>query len=355
MKNVKQTTNYRHIKKAERLEIAVLRERKYSLRAIAEVLRRSPNTISKEIRDNSVNGIYDPIKAHHKSYVKRKYSKYQGMKVIGNIDLWNYTEEKLKQEWSPEIIAGRLKEIDAHIKYAGKGAIYKFISSVYGRRLEQYLYKNAVHKKPGPKKKKGEALQDRMFIDQRPEYINNRADFGDWEGDFIVSGQDGSGALLILYERKAKYVLMRKLLLRDTATVNAAIGEITGGMACFNSLTLDNDISFRKHKELSALLGSPIYFCHPYHSWEKGGVENMNKLIRRYIPKRTDISKLSDEFIGGVQNKFNHRPRKCLNFKTPHEVMKENNQFRYFCDRIFKNKQKNALSEAFQIKAECPA
>lgn len=144
---------------------------------------------------------------------------------------------------------------------------------------------------------------------------------------------------------------MRRLISRDTATVNQAVHEMTGGMMRLNSLTLDNDISFRKHKELSAVLRSPIYFCHPYHSWEKGGVENMNKLIRRYIPKRTDISKLSDEFVKKIQDKFNHRPRKCLNFKTPDEVMMENGQFKDYYDIL---KTKNTSDEVNNLKAECP-
>ena len=167
-------------------------------------------------------------------------------------------------------------------------------------------------------------------------------------GDFIVSGKDGSGALLVLQERKSKYVLIKRLLSRDTMTVNGAIHEITRGIAHLNSLTLDNDISFKRHRELSESLGSLIYFCHPYHSWEKGGVENMNKLIRRYIPKRTDISRLRDEFVQEVQDKFNHRPRKCLGFKTPYEVMIENGQF---CDIL---KTKNTSCEVNNLKAECP-
>jgi len=272
------------------------------------------------------------------------------MKVTANMELWDYVEEKLKKDWSPEIIAGRLKEIDAHIKYAGKGAIYKFVHSVYGRQLEKYLYQNAIRKKPRQKKQKlKEKLYDRMFIDQRPKTIENKENFGDWEGDFIVSGKDGNGALIVLYERKAKYVLMKKILSRNTETVNRAVNEITGGMIYLNSLTLDNDISFRKHKELSKLLKTPIYFCHPYHSWEKGGVENMNKLIRRYIPKKTDISKLSDEFIQETENKFNNRPRKCLNFKTPYEIMVENHQL--------KENTKYILSDILKVEeiknAEC--
>lgn len=330
MNNIKEVISkqkkYTHIKKAERLEIAILLNKGYGIRDIAKALRKSKSSISDEINKNSVKGIYDSNKANHKVYVRRKYSKYQGMKVEENLELRNYVIEKIKQDWSPEIIAGRLKNVDINIKYAGKGAIYKYIYSVYGRQLEPYLYHNAVLKKLGSKKKKGEKLTDRTFIDKRPEIINKRERFGDWEGNFLVSGKDGKGVLLVLHERKTKYTLIRKLLSRDTETINRTIFETIRGMVYFNSLTIDNDISFRKHIELSELLGAPIYFCHPYHSWEKGSIENMNKLIRRYIPKRTDISQLSDEFIKTIEDKFNQRPRKCLNFKTPYEIMIENNQ-----------------------------
>ena len=159
----------------------------------------------------------------------------------------------------------------------------------------------------------------------------------------------------MLYERKSRYVLMKKLESRKTEIVNQAIYEFTGGNICFNSLTIDNDVSFSKHEELSELLQAPIYFCHPYHSWEKGGIENMNKLIRIHIPKKTDISKLNDHFIKNIQDKFNHCPRKCLNFKTPYEVMKKNNQFKFLHDNMIKLKQKNTLSKVLLKNTKCSA
>lgn len=318
---------YGHITKTERREIALLIEKKYSFRSIARMLKRSPNTISLEIGENSVNGIYDPLKANHKAYVKRKYSKYQGMKVVGDGQLWNYVEEKLENDWSPEEIAGRLKEIDRHIKYASREAIYKFIYSVYGRLLEQRLrYKGK--KRKGGKRQKVSQLENRVFIDKRPKIIGKKRRFGDWEGDFIVSGKSGKGILIVLYERKAMYVIIKRITSRSCAIVNRYIQEMTGGFVCFNSLTIDNDISFRRHEELSQLLGAPVYFCHPYHSWEKGGVENINKLIRQYIPKGSDISKYSDEYIKEIEPKLNNRPRKNLNYKTPLEIMMENKQFK---------------------------
>ncbi|MDI6883032.1 MAG: helix-turn-helix domain-containing protein, partial [Patescibacteria group bacterium] len=164
---------YQHIKKAERFEIAILLKKNHNIREIAGVLKRSPNTISREIRINSVKGKYDPHKADHKAYVKRKYSKYQGMKVAEDNQLWNYVEEKLKQDWSPEEIAGRLKEIDRHIKYASRGAIYKFVYSVYGRLLEQHLRYKGRRRKRG-KRQKVTQLKNRVFIDERPKIVGKK-------------------------------------------------------------------------------------------------------------------------------------------------------------------------------------
>lgn len=345
MKNIK----YTHIKKTERLEIAILLNKGYSRRDIARTIKRSASSISEEINNNSVNGIYDPNKAHHKAYVKRKYSKYQGMKVVSNVNLWNYILDKMRQDWSPENISGRIKEIDCHIKQISAKGIYKFIYSVYGRNLEQYLTYKGKKKKPKISQKVSE-IKDRVFINKRPKIVDKRRGFGDWEGDFIVSGKNGKGVLLTLYERKAKYSIIRKLPAKEIELVHQIIHQLTGGYI-INSLTLDNDIVFRKHKQLSELLSCPIYFCHPYHSWEKGGVENINKLIRRYIPKGSDISQYSEECVKFIEDKLNNRPRKCLNFKTPKEIMEENHQLR--------NEIKFVLHDILKVeetkKAECSA
>lgn len=318
---------YGHITKTERLEIAILLEKNYSYRDMAKALGRHHTNISREIKKNSTSGIYDPRKANHKAYVKRKYSKYEGMRIVCKPRLQDYVEAKLKEGWSPELIAGRIKEVDTSLPAISHRVIYKFIKSVYGRLLEKYLpYK-------GRKKKKSKAIKsgltDRVFIEQRPEIIENRGRFGDWEGDFIVSGKSGHGVLLVLYERKSRYTIIQKVLSTRPDIVNYYFKQITGGILCMNSLTLDNDIAFKKHRELSESLGVPIYFCRPYHSWEKGGVESVNGLIRRDIPKGSDISQFANKFIQMVQDKLNNRPRKCLNYQTPQEVMEENQQFKY--------------------------
>jgi len=323
-KNQKQ---YTHIEKAERSEIAILLKKGYGVRDIAQALNRGAGTISDEIRKNSVKGTYDPKKAHLKARVRRMYSKYQGMKIVQNTELWDYVEEKLKLDWSPQEIAGRIKHVDKRITYASCQAIYKFVYSVYGRKLERCLrYKGRKRKPKG--RVKISRLENRVFIENRPKIANNRKRFGDWEGDFIVSGKNGAGVLLVLHERKARYTIIRKIMAKSPALVNRYIQEMFGIVVCFNSLTLDNDIVFRKHKDLSDLLGKPVYFCHPYHSWEKGAVENTNKLIRQYIPKGSDISQYTDKEIQTIEDKLNNRPRKCLSYQTPLEVMMKNKQLK---------------------------
>lgn len=326
-KQKKGKNKYTHIKKAERSEIAILLEKGYGVRDIANALHRGTGTISDEIRKNSVKGVYDPRKAHLKARVRRMYSKYQGMKVVQDRELWDYVEEKLQQDWSPEEIAGRIKHVDKHIRYASYQAIYKFVYSVYGRALERYLrYKGRKRKPTG--RTKVTQLENRVFIEKRPKVVEQRKRFGDWEGDFIVSGRNGTGVLFVLHERKARYTIIRKIVSRSPALVNQYIQEMFGIVVYFNSLTLDNDIVFRKHEELSQLLGKPVYFCHPYHSWEKGSVENTNKLIRQYIPKGSDISQYSDQEIQTIEDRLNNRPRKCLTYQTPLEVMIKNKQFK---------------------------
>jgi IS30 family transposase len=317
---------YTHITKVERKEIAHFLKKEYSVREIARLLGRGCGTISEEISKNSVRGIYDPEKANHKAYARRKYSKYQGMKVAERSELKAYVEAGLREDWSPEEIAGRIKERDTHIPYVSRGAIYKFVRSPYGRVLENHLRYHRKRKRRG-RPLSVTKLEGRKFIDERPKIIEKRRRFGDWEGDFIVSGKQGKGVLLVLHERKTRYVLMKKIVGMTIETLHRYIFELTGGVV-MNTLTLDNDIIFRKHEELSRLLNIPVYFCHPYHSWEKGGVEYSNKLIRQYIPKGSDISQYSDESIQTMQDKLNNRPRKCLGYKTPLEAMEENHQLK---------------------------
>ncbi len=334
---------HKQIKKAERLEIAILLGKKYSLTDIAKALKRSKGTISDEISRNSVNGIYDPEKAQQKAYFRRKYSKYQGMKIVSDFTLWKYVETKLKQDWSPEEIAGRLRNIEKGIKYASRGAIYKFVYSVYGRQLEKRLRYNGRGKKTR-KYQKVSQLENRSFIEKRPEITNKRQRFGDWEGDFLESGRRAMTAVLVLRERKGRYSILEKIQNKSPILVNQKMMEMTATINDIKSLTLDNDIAFRKHERLSVMLDTPLYFCHPYHSWEKGGIENENKLIRQYLRKGTNLNQYSKQTIRKIQDKLNNRPRKCLDYKTPLEIMSENNQFKTLSNFDTITKQKTPVA-----------
>lgn len=313
---------YSHITNVERQEIDLYLKEEKSYRRIGKLIGRSRNAIRYEVISNSVRGKYHWKKAAHKAYVQRKYSKYQGMKVIEHPPLWKFIVEKLKNDWSPEEISGRIKYEEKQLPYVSAKGIYVFARSVYGRCVEQFLRYNGKRRK-GKGGAKGSGLTERTFISQRPKIIEKRRRFGDWEGDFIVSGKSGKGALLVLVERKSRYVIMRRILTQKCDEVNALIAQILGGFVVFNSLTLDNDIVFQKHKTLSSLMRRPVYFTHPYHSWEKGTVENMNKWIRQYVKKGSDISSYSDEHIHAVEDRLNNRPRKCLKFKTPQEVFQK--------------------------------
>ena len=246
------------------------------------------------------------------------------MKVRGNMKLETYVTTYLKQGWSPEQISGRISEERALFPVSHT-AIYAWLRSIHGRKLEAEL-KKLRKKRPKTKRKKVIQLEGRVFIDKRPKSVERRAYFGDWEGDFIVSGRGSKAALLVLHERKSRYVMLRKMAHKTAAEVERSLVEMIRPLSNFCSLTLDNDVSFVHHQKISEDIKAPLFFCHPYASWEKGGVENSNLYLRRWIPKGADISKWSNEDIQKIEWWMNSLPRKVLNFSTPEEVMVKNGQ-----------------------------
>lgn len=313
---------FRHFSFEERKHIERWLKPQKSLRWIAGALERSISSISDEIRRNQVKGVYDAQKAHHKAYVKRKDSKIQCLKVALDTDLRAYVENHIKDHQSPEGISGRLKNIDTQFPYASTKAIYKFVKSPYGRQIEKNLYSRAVKKKGGPKRDRPVTIDGRTMIDKRPKIIEKREEFGHFEGDFIESGKDGKGSLLVLVERKTRYPFLKYLADRDTDTVNRAVQKLLPDIPVL-TLTIDNDISFQKHQKLSTLIGADIFFCHPHAPYQKGTIENRNKAIRRYVPKRSDLSTYTTEYIGFVERTLRHRFMKCLGYQTPQEMFEK--------------------------------
>lgn len=219
---------------------------------------------------------------------------------------------------SAKAIAGRLKYQERKLPNVSKDTIYRYLKSSHGKLIGVKLQKKRSFK---PSKKVTQ-LKDRVFINERPKSINNRARVGDLEGDFIVSGKDGRGILLAVVCRRLRVAFLELIPNISIDGVHLAFEKIKGRFPEMRTLTLDNDILFQMHKTLERLLKIEIYFCNPFHSWEKGSIENINKQIRKYIPKGSNLSEYDQEFIKAVEEILNQRFMECLKYATPEERLK---------------------------------
>lgn len=329
-----------HFSYEERVKLETLLGEGYGVSAIARNLGRSKGSVSEEISRNRVRGIYLAQQAHLKTYQRYWRARHEHLKVALHTALRTYVEEKLKRFWSPEGIAGRIAVIETHLPSVGKDAIYAFVQSVYGRNIEQFLWYRGKKQKPRIPRS---VIEGRTFIDQRPPSVAMRRFFGDWEADFIVSGRRGSGALLVFVERKSRYVIIVKLCDRRVATINFVLDRLIGARLYVRSVTIDNDVCFRHHAQMSEILHAPVFFCHPYHSWEKGTVEKMNQMIRRFIPKGTNVARVSEKKIAWVQEILNGRPYKCLGFCTPTEIAAHSPKLTTFVSHTFQRSKQFAM------------
>lgn len=241
------------------------------------------------------------------------------MKIVGYQALREFVERLLYADQSPRAISGRLKYRQRILPYVSKNSIHRYIKSPYGRRIEYHRSKIKRRGKHGAPRTK--PWNDRIFIDQRPAYINARIRVGDAEGDFIVSGRSGKGRILVITDRKLRVSFLERLITLSLLEVTKACLQIKARYPEWTSMTTDNDILFQRHQELERIVGIRIYFCHPYHAWEKGSVENANKYIRRYIPKRSDISRYAKKSIREMESRLNHRIMAVLRYRTPDECL----------------------------------
>lgn len=305
--------SYKHFSKTERQELSILLKKGYSLRDIAGVLGRDPSSVSREIRRNSVNEEYIPEKAHHKAYVKRKYSKYQGMKIREWPCLEQYIAEKLRASWTPEEIAGRLEQEHGKEVVSFK-AIYKWLYSPYGQQWCRYLPSRRYRaKRRKGKKQQKQTIPNRVSIEQRPRIIAIRRRCGDFEGDTLGVPRTSTATLVGLADRKSRYFLLKKI-----ARLRYAMDGFKELSSLFSvySCTFDNGVENARHEQL----GVATYFCHPYSSWEKGTVENSFQRLRRFIPKKARIDDYTQTEIAAICETMNNTPRKCLGYRTPKEV-----------------------------------
>ena len=320
-----------HIQQSERRKIERALKNKTSFRQIAKQLGRSVSTISQEIQNNSVNGQYVASQADRKAWVRRNNAKQQCLKVAMDKDLKAYITTHITSDQNPEALAVRLKYVDTHIQYASHKAIYAFIHSVHGRPLESHLYYQRVHKKGGPKRHTIRVTdKTKKHVRDRSKKADTRNEFGHFEGDFIESGNGGTGCLLVLVERKTRYLFVVYIEDRSTFTINHLIATTLKDIPVL-SITLDNDISFQKHEELSEMIDAVVYFTTPYTSQEKGTVENRNKAIREFVPKRSDVSQYQRQ-AKLAEARLRNRFMVVLKGYSPQEVWD-----REMCARVLKN------------------
>lgn len=305
--------------RSERFEIAILLRKRYSYRKIGEAMGRSPNTISYEVKTNSVKGAYDPLKADRKARERKRASKFQWKKIDKDTTLREYVIRKLKAHWNPDEISGKMKE-DQESFFASKTAIYEWLYGARGQQYCRYLYSKRYDRKPGKKNKTRRVMiPNRVSVDERFLGATNRTRYGHFEGDTVVSRRGGRGGMSVLSERKSRLLVVRKL---HSMSPSENLRKIRGMMKnlSMKSITFDNGIENKKH----TLIGVPTFFCAPYSSWQKGGVENGNKMLRRYFPKGTDFKDVSQRQIDKVVRIINEKPRKILGYRSSFEVASKN-------------------------------
>ena len=302
------------LKLVDRLEIKILLDKGYSYRAIARSMGRSPNTISYEVEVNGGMFGYNPENANIYARTRKKDTRREWSKIEHIPDLKIYVIEGLEKHWNPDEISGRMKK-EKKPWYASKTAIYEWLRSIQGQQYCVYLYSKRYHKKKRIKKTERVMIPNRIPIEKRPNEVNDRTEPGHWERDTIVSRKGCSGGISVGSERVSKLIDGTKVKSMSTFEHMEAVQE-QQKLYVTLSETFDNGIENKAHETL----GIPTYFCEPYSSWQKGGVENANKMIRRYFPKGTNFRIVSQKKIDEAISRINNKPRKILGYKTALEV-----------------------------------
>lgn len=288
----------------------------YSLRAVARALGRGHNTVSYEVRKNSVRGVYDPLKADAKVRVRKRNRRLEFSKIEEFPELKAFIILKLTKHWNPDEIAGYIKENPKECpRYVSKTAIYEWLRTSRGERYCRYLYSERRYIKRRKKKTERVLIANRVDISMRFRGANNRTRYGHIEADTIVGRKGTPGGLKTVLERKSRLLVVLKV--RSMRPTEHAEAErfIFKDMKVL-SVTRDNGIENRNHESV----GIPSFFCRAYASWQKGGVENGNKMLRRYFPKGTDFRQVSQKDIDRVVLIINEKPRKILGYRSALEV-----------------------------------
>lgn len=309
---------YSHLTQEERYQIYALMKAGLLQTQIAAVLGRSPSTISRELRRNRGQRGYRPHQAHERSCQRARAARTRPRITESQ---WQAIAELLRQHWSPEQIADRAAlegtlaithERIYHFIYADKAGGGELWRCLRGQKPYRRRY--------GSGRERRGQIADRVGIEQRPSEVQRRERIGHWEAD-TVHGRARQGAVLSLVERRSRLTRLAKLPRATAKAVRQAARRRLRPIAhAVESITADNGKEFADHRAISRALDALFYFAEPYASWQRGTNENTNGLIRQYLPKSRDLRKLSGAEVRKIENRLNHRPRKCLGFLTPYEV-----------------------------------
>ena len=312
------------IKPEERDSIAILLSSKTSLRTIAKHLGRSVSSISEEVKRNSSNGKYTSITAQQ--FSERRNTASRRINPLKTPAMYAYILAKLRCGWSPEQIAGRLKRDNNSKRVICHETIYRYIYSSEGmkRNLSEYLVRHHYRRR----KWHGRyvyhrGITNRTSIRLRPKEVEKRKSFGHWEAD-VVEGKTHHRGIQTLLERKTRF-FQAKLLERIDSEYGVRAQHavlINFPKQARKTVTMDNGKENYNHQKLRDWLGVQTFFCDPYCAWQKGANENHNGVLRRYIPKKADLTDLSQPELDAIIEEINQRPRKCLGYETPEEVFK---------------------------------
>jgi IS30 family transposase len=314
---------FKHMDIGERETIGIMLAQGKSLRQIGKAIGRNHTSVSREIEVNAPpirKGYYRAHKAQIRASIRNVESHKRSR--LKNQQIREYVTEKVLLGWSPEQIAGRLI-IETDSSPISHEAIYQYI---YESAPELIKYLARSHRKRFPRghtnKHRKTHIPERTPIAERSPEVETREAAGHWEGDTVVS-KKSLAALQVLTERKTRFIRITKMRRKTSAIMSNGIIRRLGSLPkrLRMTLTYDNGSENADHLKVNRVLGMRSYFCEPYHSWEKGTVENSIGLIRRYFPKRTDFNLISHGRVMRVEDALNNRPRKCLDYSTPREAL----------------------------------
>ena len=321
--------SYTHFTLEERKYLQQLLSEGYSFRKIAEILERSPSTISREVNRNKAK--YRPHRKPdnkywynhwhaYKCYIRRRREQVRAA-LPPETKEWNYIVEGLKQYWSPETICGRWNEEFPERKPLCVSTIYRYIKLGKFKEITVKQHLRRRGKFMLPRNTCYNSIQPDRIIPEWPDEIRNRIRIGDWEGDTVYGGV-GKGLLVSLVDRKSRYLRIGFLAKRSAADTRLVIEKLLHGLPV-KSVSLDNGSEFSEFRKLEEQLHTLVYFAEPHKPWQRGTNENTNDIIRFFFPKGFDFRTITDRDIQIVEDLINNRPRKCLGWKTPAEILEE--------------------------------